>query len=342
SLVEWSARAAEGSASIDTNGVLSAGAGSMGVIVGRFYVSPSLASESGLDAAMTASATFGAESNSITNDDRWKGAVTPKTGGTTVIPNGINAKAGELVSMSLPQDVDENICAPYCYIGGTKTYVKLSAAIDGKLIFVAPYDATYYIEENKVEFSDISRHWAERYIDFSAARELLKGMSATEFDPYGGMTRAMFVTILGRMSNINEKDYATSKFSDVKAGSWYAPYVTWAEENGIVFGYDANTFGPDNLVTREQMCALLKRYLDFAGYSLALSDDYTAFTDRDSISNWAAEAVLYCQRVGLVQGKGNGIFDPKANLTRAEASTILERLVAGILEELVKQQAAKE
>jgi len=145
------------------------------------------------------------------------------------------------------------------------------------------------------------------------------------------MTRAMFVTILGRISNIDEKACATSKFNDVKAGTWYAPYVTWAAENGIVFGYSSAKFGPDDLVTREQMCAMLKRYIDFEGYALPLSDNPPTFADQSRISSWALESVIYCQRAGLVQGKGDDRFDPTGNLTRAEASTVLERAVKGIL-----------
>jgi hypothetical protein len=340
SMVEWSVKAAEGSASVDANGLLTVGADSMGVITGRFYVSPTLAAGSDLSAAMSASATFGAENNSIIPPGQpYSPPVTtpdiPSDSSPKTIITEISAKSGDLVSMNLPQGVDGNICVVYCYIGGIKIYVRLCAVIDGKLYFIAPYDAVYYIEENKVEFSDTSKHWAEKHIDFAVARKLFIGVSETEFNPDGNMTRGMFVTVLGRLANVNEKDYATSVFDDIKADSWYAPYVNWAADNGIILGYGNNKFGPDDLVTREQMCVIFKRYLDFAGYSLPFAVRQTVFADQEKISDWAVDAVTYCQRAGLVQGKNNNIFDPLNNLTRAEAATVFERLVKGILKELI-------
>ena len=356
SLVEWSANAVEGNASVDANGILSVGAGSMGIVTGKFYVSPTLDGDSNLSAAMTAYATFGEAPAEDNNNDNNNGnnnvIISPPESETETAPaadddtnevgdapvanvNEISAKAGELVFMNLPQGADENIFVAYYYAGGIKIYVKMSAVIDGKLYFVAPADAVYYFEENKIEFADTPGHWGKNYIDFAAARRLFIGVSTTEFAPEGTMTRGMFVTVLGRLADINEKDYTTSAFKDVEAGSWYAPFVTWAAENGVVLGYGDDNFGPEDFITREQMCAMIKRYLDFAPYSLPAAGNAPEFHDRSEISGWALEAVLYCRNAGLVQGRDTGKFDPRDNLTRAEACAVFERLIRAILEEFI-------
>ena len=71
------------------------------------------------------------------------------------------------------------------------------------------------------------------------------------------MTRGMFVTALGRLAGIDQADYKTGKFTDVKADAYYAPYVNWAAEKGIVNGTSATTFSPDTNITREQMAVIM-------------------------------------------------------------------------------------
>jgi len=99
-------------------------------------------------------------------------------------------------------------------------------------------------------FTDIHNHWAADNILFAASRGLLSGTSDTTFSPNTGMTRGMFVTALGRLAGINPDSYKTGKFTDVKADAYYAPYVNWAAQNGIVEGVTATTFAPDSNINR--------------------------------------------------------------------------------------------
>ncbi len=90
----------------------------------------------------------------------------------------------------------------------------------------------------------------------------MNGVSDTGFDPQGTLTRAMLVTILGRMEQIDPEEYDTVSFTDVDPiGTWNcAPYVEWAARNGIVLGYGDGTFGPMDPVTCEQAVLMLQRY----------------------------------------------------------------------------------
>ena len=85
-------------------------------------------------------------------------------------------------------------------------------------------------------FTDIEKHWAKDNIFFVVSRGLLNGTGDTTFSPNNGMTRGMFVTALGRLAGINPDSYQSSKFTDVKADAYYAPYVNWAAKTGIVSG----------------------------------------------------------------------------------------------------------
>ena len=71
----------------------------------------------------------------------------------------------------------------------------------------------------------------------------------------------MFVTVVGRMAGVDTSLYSgNGGYSDVTAGSWYAPYVVWASENKVAQGYGGGKFGPNDAVTREQMAAMLLRW----------------------------------------------------------------------------------
>lgn len=58
---------------------------------------------------------------------------------------------------------------------------------------------------------------------------------------------------------------SSSPFSDVNTNEYYAPYVSWAAENGIVSGYEDGTFRPDNNITREEMAEIFMNYYDYKG-----------------------------------------------------------------------------
>ena len=166
-------------------------------------------------------------------------------------------------------------------------------------------------------------------------RGLFNGVSDTEFSPNTSMTRGMFVTAVGRLAGVgaegedSESEDAgsgTTDFTDVSADSWYAPYVAWAAENGIVSGTTDTTFEPDRAITRQEMATLLSRYAEFAKIELTEGDTVT-FTDSDEISDYAKAAVEAMASAGLIQGMGDGTFAPRQTATRAEVATLLARFM---------------
>ena len=253
------------------------------------------------------------------------------SGGSDLSSESVSAKAGELVRVKLPAGKSETEYLP-CYTdnSGKLALVPISAVIDGYVTFLAPKSGTYRFTSNPAAFSDTVNHWAAESIAFCAARELFKGVGGGRFAPNEPMTRAMFATVLYRIAGMPAVSGANS-FYDVAAGQWYTDAILWGQSTGIITGYGNGLFGTNDLVTREQMCVMLSRYLQWAGYELPAVTAAKQFGDKAQISKWAADNVAFCQTRGLINGQPNNRFAPKANATRAENSTVLQRMILAIL-----------
>ena len=176
-----------------------------------------------------------------------------------------------------------------------------------------------------VSFADVENHWAKEQIGFLASLRVVNGTAAETFSPNTQVTRAMFVTVLGRLFAL-ETSGGTTAFSDVAETDWFAPYVRWAAENGIVNGYEDGRFAPDTPISREQMAAILIRFCNAFGYALPEVNEPMTFADAEKISSWAVDPVNLAQRTGLVNGRDGGVFDPLGTATRAEMCAVISRL----------------
>lgn len=258
----------------------------------------------------------------------------PTTSVTDIIAT-ITAEEGELVTYPLrkPVENENHVVAQYSTDGG-RTYITVakSAVVDGVFRFIAPVRATYRITVvDGINFDDVPEtHWAYDYVDFASAREVVLGVGGNLFVPEGDLTRSMFVTMLGRMHG-NLGTYDAHSFTDVEPGSWYEEYVSWAAYNGIIEGYDAEHFGPNDKITREQICTMIDRYLKYEGYQIE-AEPAGKFTDDGQISSWAYDSVVAARNLGLVIGYEDGSFKPQGLAARVEAATILTRLIYTLLQ----------
>ena len=135
----------------------------------------------------------------------------------------------------------------------------------------------------------------------------------------------MFVTVLGRAAGVEASEDAHSSFRDVADGQWYAPYVNWAAENGIVNGYDNETFAPDDAITREQMATILYRYAKYRGVDVTAVDAsrFHTFSDTDQVSDYAKAPMIWATDKGIINGMGDGTLAPQEKSTRAQVSQII-------------------
>ena len=156
---------------------------------------------------------------------------------------------------------------------------------------------------------------------------LLDGIAGDLFDPYSDTTRGTFVTVLWNKEG--KPQSAEGKyFPDVDPMAYYANAVKWASANRIVNGYDNGKYGPEDLVTREQMAVILYQYAQFKGYDVTATttlDD--KFSDAAKVSSWAAKHMKWAVAVGLFEGRDNGQLDPRATATRAEMIIVINQFI---------------
>lgn len=245
--------------------------------------------------------------------------------------DGVSAKAGETVRVAIPNGLSENEYLPY-YIdeNGEKVFVTVSAEIDGYMTFIAPHDATYRFASNSVTFADIAERWSKDNIEFCTARGIFYGVGDDLFAPTSALNRTMVITVLYRLAS-SPTVSGTIDYADIEDGYWYSDAVLWGKNTGIALGYDDGNFGVDKPITREQLCTMLKRFAEYMGFAVTETNAKTAFADEEEISDWAKEAVAFCQSAGLVYGFPNGTFCPQSETTREQFCAVIERLIRNVL-----------
>lgn len=165
---------------------------------------------------------------------------------------------------------------------------------------------------------------AVRYVNENG---LMAGTSANTFAPDLPTTRGMIVTILYRLEgspNI-ENEIWGYPFKDVDANAYYATAVYWARMNGIVAGYSDELFGPNDIITREQMATILYRYSQYKGCDTTAKADLSKYTDAAQVGSYAVDAIRWANAEGLVNGTSATTLTPKGSATRAQVAVILTR-----------------
>jgi len=184
-------------------------------------------------------------------------------------------------------------------------------------------------ENNVIVFEDVSEaDWFSSAVKYVTETGLMNGTSELNFSPNLPMTRAMFATVLYRMSG-SAKETAqpgSELFNDVKAGLYYSDAVNWASGKGIVGGTGEGMFSPNLSITREQLAVMLYRFATSqTGSEPDAKGDSLLYSDADKISGYAKNAVQWCVNNGVLTGKSGSTFDPKGVATRAEVAAMLER-----------------
>ncbi len=115
---------------------------------------------------------------------------------------------------------------------------------------------------------------------------LFSGDERGFFNPQKDITRAEFVQVL--YNALAPEDYvpAGTSFTDIKTGTGFTP-LCWAEELGVVSGYEDGGFHPSGLISREEMCVVLNNYMQSITGGTAPQDEGFQFPDDSRISSWA-------------------------------------------------------
>lgn len=208
--------------------------------------------------------------------------------------------------------------------------LKLTENRDGTYSFTMPSGtANVYVRfsGSGLPFADVpSGSWYYDDVAYVYDTGLMTGLTATTFGPNLSTTRGMIVTILWRMENEPAAKHGCP-FADVRRGSYYEQAIAWASENGIVTGFDASTFAPDQAITREQLAAILFRFAAYRGMdAVTLRENLSSFQDQAAISAYAVSALNWAVGEGLMQGTGDKL-EPTGNATRAQVAAMLRRFM---------------
>ena len=199
---------------------------------------------------------------------------------------------------------------------GTHPTAKGHAYIADKIIEALTEDGS----QPALPFKDVKEgSWYYDHVKYCYDNGLMEGMTKDTFAPLSNTTRAQFATVLWRLAG-KEPPKGDNPFTDCQK-HWAKDAITWAYENEIVNGMDAKTFAPNDNVTREQMVAMLYRYMK----NPAVTGDLSAFKDAGSVSGYAVNAFIWATQNGIVEGRTADTLAPKEFATRAELATILHR-----------------
>lgn len=210
----------------------------------------------------------------------------------------------------------------------TWEYVGGYASADGSITFATSHFSSYAVLESSKTFQDIENHWAKRDIEVMAARQVAQGRDANHFDPNGKISRAEFAALLTRALAIPAAN-SDAPFTDVPADSWFYNAVRDAYAAGLIQGTSPATFAPGAPITREAMATMLMNAYAYAAQeelSGIILTQEQKYADEGHVSEWARRNVRLAHALGLMVGTSD-LFKPHDQATRAEAISILKRLI---------------
>ncbi|MDF2960092.1 MAG: hypothetical protein K0S39_1827, partial [Paenibacillus sp.] len=203
----------------------------------------------------------------------------------------------------------------------------------------AAQTGTYVLMTYSRGFADLHGHWSKRDVQVLISRHMIDGMTEAAFEPDQAMTRAQFTKLLTELtikpgSREQPLQLTEAPFRDVAQSAWHAPYIALAKKNGLVEGSDG-MFRPDDVLTRQEMAVLIARALGLESQGqlevrTGADSDGTApaFTDGGAIAPWAAGHVEAVRMNGLMEGIGEGRFEPEWTASRAQGAVLILRAMA--------------
>ncbi len=208
--------------------------------------------------------------------------------------------------------------AIYYYDEDLGQWVNIGGTVSGNTVTVQVDHFTKFAVMAAMKeqiLTDITGHWAIDNINRLVAMGAINGYPDGTFKPDHTITRAEFASVLVQAFKFENMDGKT--FADT-AGHWSEEYITTATAHGLVNGYDDGAFGPDDLITREQIAVMIVK-----AAKLSPSAGDLQFADGGMISGWAGEAIATAAKHGILNGYPDNTFQPQGSATRAEAVTAI-------------------
>jgi len=260
----------------------------------------------------------------------------------------IEAGAGSVITFTIKPSTNYQLDA--IKVDGkavaASAYTKATSGVITYKYTVGKADAEIEVTFKTIKAEVVEPEWENPYTDvrstsaymeaveFVTKNQLMNGTSATTFSPNKTMNRAMFVTVLGRLAGVDTSKYTKSSFIDVplnSSTSWYAPYVEWANQNGIIQGYGNGKFGPMDEITHQQLYTIVYRYAVFVE-NIRFNTSSTSITvsDKNDIDSYAIDGVKFATANDMLVTSG-GEITPKSGALRWELATVLQLFCENVL-----------
>lgn len=213
-------------------------------------------------------------------------------------------------------------------IGGANTNVSVGTDITKPVYTEEVKDETE--ASTSTIYSDVkTTDWYAEAVLKLTEKGIVSGDGTGNFNPQDKVTREQFLKMIIEAADI-ATDNAENTFADVNSDAWYANYVLTAKKLGIVNGISEMEFGIGSPISRQDMAVFIERLINIKNFEV-VKYEVEDFADASNVSDYAADAVANMKAIGLIQGYNN-MYNPKDNLTRAEAATVIASLL-----ELIKK-----
>lgn len=204
----------------------------------------------------------------------------------------------------------------------TAAQVDSSGNVALKFTHASEYAIVLDESSHELPFTDTAKGaWYQGAVEYVYRNSIMTGTSGTTFEPNAPLSRAMVAQILYNLEGQPAVE-GESTFADA-SGHWAVNAIAWAQQTGVVNGYEDNTFRPNRAASREELAQMLYNYAKVKGYDLTASGDLTAFPDGSKVSSWAEAAMAWANGNELINGHDDGTLQPGGDSTRAQAASIL-------------------
>lgn len=187
-------------------------------------------------------------------------------------------------------------------------------------------------------YPDTKDNWARDAIQAMTQAGYLSGYADNTFKPSAQITREQAAAIYGKVlqHNLNEQELAdivtkeaSTSYSDVEADRWSSSAIKLVSAAGVMEGTSKTAFTPSKTMDREQFVASAASLAKKLNLSTPVKTEKVTFKDEASISSTYLADIQYMAQRGIVASGATENFNPKQPVTRAQAATILNRMLNG-------------
>ena len=187
-------------------------------------------------------------------------------------------------------------------------------------------------------YPDTKDNWARDAIQAMTQAGYLSGYADNTFKPGAQITREQAAAIYGKVlqHNLNEQELAdivtkesSTSYSDVEADRWSSSAIKLVSAAGVMEGTSKTAFTPSKTMDREQFVASAASLAKKLNLSTPVKTEKVTFKDEASISSAYLADIQYMAQRGIVASGATENFNPKQPVTRAQAATILNRMLNG-------------